>query len=415
MASDRAGPAAAAPAPQPVDVASAPGGQIGPLSFLLLTVTATGGPLALAVLYVPGVLGEETRGSAGVVAVLGAALFVPPLLVWLRYSRVVRGPGGLTAFVAAGVGTGIARVQAGLWVLSYLLYLVYTSTYVAYDIAPAVSGSTGGAVRPVAQMLTAVIVIGVAMLPLRRSMPVLSVLAVGQLVLLGALVAVEISQRSPVAAAATTAQPREVLVAGGNLSILFVCSSLPLFLGGEARGGGRTVRTGLARGWAVAAAATGLATVPLAFVAPGLLGAELPGAAVARAAGLPLLATTLGVGVVASVVGLMVVEFMALSRLLASLSRLSVGRVARILAVVTVTATAATLIQPERAYNDLLKPSLVALWLSQLIVFVAYPFFVHRQEPRRPRSVVVAAGVAACAGALMLFGLWSTIVNQLGT
>ncbi len=413
MASDRAGPVAAAP--RPVHAAGTPEGQIGPLSFLLVTVTATGGPLALAVLYVPGLLGDETRGSAGVVAVLGAALFVPPLLVWLRYSRVVRGPGGLTAFVMAGVGTGIARVQAGLWVLSYLLYLVYTSTYVAYDIVPAVSGSASGTVRPVAQMLTAVVVVGVAMLPLRRSTPALSVLAVGQLVLVGALVAVEISQRSAAAAAATAAQPREVLVAGGNLSILFVCSSLPLFLGGEVRGGGRTVRTGLARGWAVAAAATALATVPLAFVPPGLLDAALPGAAAARTAGLPVLATMLGVGVVASVLGLMVVEFMALSRLVTSLTSLSVRRVARILAVVTVTATAATLIQPQRAYDDLLKPSLVALWLSQLVVFVAYPFFVHRQEPRRPRSVVAAAGLAACAGALMLFGLWSTIVNQLGT
>jgi hypothetical protein len=34
-----------------------------------------------------------------------------------------------------------------------------------------------------------------------------------------------------------------------------------------------------------------------------------------------------------------------------------------------------TLINPERTYNDLLTTSLVALWLSQLIVFAAYPRF----------------------------------------
>src|ERR1700675_3326080 len=118
MASDRAGRIPVAP--EPVDAGATTDGEIGPLSFLLLTVTATGGPLALAVLYVPGVLGDGARGSAAVVAVLGVALFVPPLLVWLRYSRHVRGPGGLMAFVAAGVGTRVAQVQAGLWALSYL-------------------------------------------------------------------------------------------------------------------------------------------------------------------------------------------------------------------------------------------------------------------------------------------------------
>ena len=40
---------------------------------------------------------------------------------------------------------------------------------------------------------------------------------------------------------------------------------------------------------------------------------------------------------------------------------------------VLVAAAPLTLINPERIYRDLIKPSLVALWLSQLIVFAVYP------------------------------------------
>jgi hypothetical protein len=64
-----------------------------------------------------------------------------------------------------------------------------------------------------------------------------------------------------------------------------------------------------------------------------------------------------------------------------------------------------------QVYSFLLKPSLVALWLAQLIVFVVYPWFVSHRRRVRIRDIALASG----ASALMLFGLYSTVLNQLGT
>jgi len=69
-----------------------------------------------------------------------------------------------------------------------------------------------------------------------------------------------------------------------------------------------------------------------------------------------------------------------------------------------------TLINPERIYEDLLRPSLVALWLSQLIVFAAYPRFAARRHQR----MLPAWTLAIAAGALMLYGLWTTVHQAVG-
>ena len=54
-----------------------------------------------------------------------------------------------------------------------------------------------------------------------------------------------------------------------------------------------------------------------------------------------------------------------------------------------------TLIDPDGFYDTLLKPSLVALWLSKLIVFAAYPLFAikHRQRawPAWTLSLIASA------------------------
>ena len=67
-----------------------------------------------------------------------------------------------------------------------------------------------------------------------------------------------------------------------------------------------------------------------------------------------------------------------------------------------------TLINPERIYNALLTPSLVALWLSQLIVFAVYPRFAARQHSRP----VPAWGLAIAASAFAIYGLWATIQHS---
>ena len=76
--------------------------------------------------------------SAGLAMVAAVALFAFPLAIWLRYARQVSGPGGLYSFVEAAAGRRVALVQAGLWIVSYLLYLLYTTAQIVYDTLPAV-------------------------------------------------------------------------------------------------------------------------------------------------------------------------------------------------------------------------------------------------------------------------------------
>jgi len=383
---------------------------VSPLLFTGLTVAATGGPLALAALYVPGVL-TDTSGSAGLVVGLGVLLFLPPLLVWLRYSRRVVGPAGLTGFVEAAAGRRVALVQAGLWTLSYLLYLVYTVTYIAYDVLPSVFPSLGS-VRPLVEVVAAVVIAAVSLAPIRVCLAVIGLVAAGQLVLAGALAITGIGFHPLADTVTATGQTSDVLVAAGNTSILFVCASLPLFLGGEVRGGSGTVRRGLAGGWGVAAIATAAAVVPLAAAGATVLGADIPGVTLARLAGRPGLADAVGIGVAASIVGVIVAEFLALSRLGHALLRWPVRRLSLGLAAVLVGGSVVSLVDPQRVYDDLLKPSLMALWLAQVVVFVVYPRYAARLAGRYRVRDLALGGAAA---ALMLFGLWSTTVNQLGT
>jgi hypothetical protein len=67
-----------------------------------------------------------------------------------------------------------------------------------------------------------------------------------------------------------------------------------------------------------------------------------------------------------------------------------------------------TLINPGRIYSFLIKPSLVALWLSQLIVFAVYPRFARRQHDRR----LPAWALTVAASAFALYGLWVIIQHS---
>jgi len=63
------------------------------------------------------------------------------------------------------------------------------------------------------------------------------------------------------------------------------------------------------------------------------------------------------------------------------------------------------LINPDQIYDDLITPSLFALWLSQLITFAVYPRFAVRHGGRLAPALTLAAG----ASALAVYGLWTTI------
>jgi amino acid transporter len=377
--------------------------------FVGLTVAATGGPLSLAAALVPSVLGDAQR-SSGLVAVLGAVLFLPALLIWLRYSQAIASAGGLYSFVEVAAGRRVAQVQAALWIISYGMYLVYTVAYLAYDLVPAVFPATVP-YRMVLQLVIAVGVAAVMLLPLRGSLSILTTVALAQLVLVAALGVSSVGVLgAPTSAFLGHGQPLDVGLAGANTALLFICASLPLFLAGEVAGGSTRVRKGLATGWALVAVVTVAAVIPLASAGKAVLGAEVPGMAIVRGAGPPMLATAIGIGAAASVLGVVAAEFLALSRLLHALTAKPISTISRLLAAFLVAGSAVSLVNPLRVYRDLLVPSLVALWLSQLIVFAVYPRF----EARRGQLSLGHVALACAASALMVFGLYSTLANQLG-
>lgn len=69
-----------------------------------------------------------------------------------------------------------------------------------------------------------------------------------------------------------------------------------------------------------------------------------------------------------------------------------------------------TLIDPNWFYNALAEPSLVALWVSQLIVFAVYPLFAVKHGGRRVATWPLAAGASAFA----VYGI-VTAIQQAGS
>ena len=110
---------------------------IGQWAFAGVAVVSLGGPLALAALNMPAIVAGASS-SAGLAMVAAAVAFGAPLWIWLSYAREVSGPGGSDSFTEAAAGRRVAQVQAGLWIISYLLYVLYTTSQIVYDILPAV-------------------------------------------------------------------------------------------------------------------------------------------------------------------------------------------------------------------------------------------------------------------------------------
>lgn len=387
--------------------AGATGGTADPLpprTLLLVALAAFGGPLALAALYVPAALVDVPR-SAGLVTVLGAAAFVAPLLVWLRYAREVRGPAGLAGFVQAAVGRRLALVQAALWTGSYLLYLLYTGAYVVYDLLP-VPWPGVHRVQPLLAVALPVAVAAVVVGGRRATFAVIGGFAVAQVAVLGLLDVIAVAHTPTAPSLALSSSGPEVVRAGGDVAALFVCGSLPLFLGGEVAALRRPFGRVLPTAFVVAAAGALLAAWPLAHD-PAFLRAAIPGESLARVDVGPVAGATIGWGVAASVVALMLVEYVALTRLLHALTRRSVTTWSRALAVPLVVAGPVSLLGPQRFYDSLLKPSLVLLWLAQLVVVAAYPVFVAR----RRRLTVVDGVLTAVSVALIGYALHGAVAG----
>ncbi len=128
--------------------------------------------------------------------------------------------------------------------------------------------------------------------------------------------------------------------------------------------------------------------------------AAVPGAAIAQAYGGRGLAVVVGLLTAGGTLALVVAEYLALggccTGCTASRSRTSYAWIA----VPFLAPDALSLVDPDRFYDDLLKPSLGALFVSQLAVFVVFPRF--RRGP-------LALGAAAVASGLAVWGLYTLV------
>jgi hypothetical protein len=376
---------------------------IGWWGFLAVAVCSFGGPLALAALGVPGLLADSSA-SAGLALLAGVMVFAAPLAIWLRYSRHVTSAGGLYAFVEAAAGRRVALAQAAVWIFSYLLYLIYTTVQIVYDLLPNVLPGERG-FQTLLALAIPVAIVGLMVAGRAATLVVLGVIAAGQLALAGVLDGVTLAHFSaPASSFAAGAPAGSLAKAGAQASLLYVCGSLPLFLGGELKRPVRTIRRGLVGTYALTALVVGLAVVPLA-AAPGLLSTAVPGLTVAQQFASPGVVQAVGVGIAASIGGVIVCEYLALTRLLHAIGRWRTRPIALALGAAMLVAAPLSLIDPERFYSLLLKPSLVALWLSQLIVFLVYPRFAVRRGGR----ALPAWLLGGVASGFAVYGVWSAL------
>jgi hypothetical protein len=385
------------------------GRPVSAAAFTGVALTALG-PLGLAALLVPGVVADASA-SAGLAMIAATVAFAAPLVIWLRYSRQIASAGGLYAFTEAAAGRRIAMLQAGLWIISYLLYLIYTTAQIVYDVLPVVLPAERR-YQPVLEIAIPVVLAGVLTAGRRATLIVAGTIAAGQLAIAAALAGVTIAHLGAPAAsfgAAASAPAGTLATATGQTALLYICGSLPLFLGGELARPGVTMRRGLIIAYLISAAVTTAVVFPLS-AAPAFTRVAIPGVSMAQQFAGRGFAIVVGVGVAASIGGVMLAEYLALTRLFRALTSLPQRRITGALGAILVVTAPITLINPERIYADLIRPSLVALWLSQLIAFAAYPRFAARHRHR----MLPAWSLTVVAVALTLYGLWTTI-HQAGS
>ena len=370
--------------------------------FVIFGIAATGGPLALAALYIPS---AQSATSSEFVTVIAVLVFAVPVAVWYRFSQHIASSGGLFSFVEAAVGRRVALVQGAVWIISYFLYLPYTIVYIVYYLLPVVFPGIGG-LRPFLVIVLTLAIAGLAFLPLRLALFVVAGLVCAQLSVLVAMSAAGAAHVG-VATGAFAAHGSVARLTKRTLgvSLLYVCTSLPLFLGGETTEGRATVRKGLVGGFAIAAAFVVVGTLPWARASGSIITSPIPGVALARAAWGHGFATVVGLGVAASIAGVVIAEYFALNRLVHAITRRALRATSVWVAAGFLVSSLLSLIDPEAFYSDLVTPSLIALWVSQLIVFLVYPRLAKAHAQLGPLTLLLSAGAAG----LMGYGLYQGV------
>ena len=369
--------------------------------MLGFAVASIGGPLALLT-FLPGVAGDGAS-SAGLVVTLALVVFAVPLGIWVAFSGKVVSPGGLSAFVESAAGRPAAVVHAWIWAFAYFLYLPYTITFVVYDLLPPVFPGVQD-YRSALELLIPAAIVAFVFLPVRPVLATLGVLGAAQVVVLLVLAGFEFSHAG--AQFASHPSVNDTGRATGGTALLFVCASLPLYFGGEIAGGSRTMRRVLVAAVALVGAAFLVSAIPLGAVPASMRNAAVPGAAIAQAYSGRSLAVVVGILTAAGTLALVVAEYLALARLFRWLHGIPLTTSYAWIAVPFLGLDAISLASPNRFYDDLLKPSLGALFVAQIVVFLVFPRF------RRNVPAVVAAAIAS---GLAGWGLYTLIFGSAAT
>src|ERR1700761_2922978 len=234
----------ATPNPPPLRRAGSPGRPIGDWAFAGVAIASIGGPLAIAGLIAPAVAGDSIR-SGGFATLISFVGFLAPLGLWIRWSREVSGAGGLYGFVEAAAGRRVALAQAAIWTFSYLLYIVYTTTQIVYELLPQVIPGERSW-QAALSLLIPVAVVGGMVAGRTAALVTLGWLAAGQVAFAAVLDGVAVGHLGlPVSSFGTSAGVGHAFQSGTKTSLLYVCAGLPLFLGGELKRPAQTIRRGL--------------------------------------------------------------------------------------------------------------------------------------------------------------------------
>jgi amino acid transporter len=369
-----------------------------------VAIASVGGPLALAALNVPQAL-VDVRSSSGLLVAIGIALFAFPVVVWRRYAERVASPGGLAAYVEAAAGTATARVQAAIWIVSYFLYLPATVAYVVAELLPAAFPRIAPAEPWLEIAIPLAIVVGAAAWR-TGALATIGLLAVAQVLVVGWLAAAPATHALPrVNSFVAGGSPSDLTLGAITVSLFFLCSSLPLYLGGEVRHPTTLLRRALPVSVAVGGVCVLAAAVALARVPAGLESGPFPGWAVAEAVGGRGLALAVATGTALSILSLVALEFVALTRLVPAMFPVKPDTAYLGVAGAFLAGSAIGLGNPGRFYDLVLPPMLIALFVSEAIVFAVFPRFRRRVATLRT-SDVVAAGVATT---LMIVGVWLAV------
>ncbi|MDE1861186.1 MAG: hypothetical protein KGH72_05745 [Candidatus Micrarchaeota archaeon] len=378
--------------------------------YLLLgfAVSSIGGPLALASVFIESNSGGATKGLVPM-ALIAIALFSTVIIAWRRYSDKVASSGGLYSFVRYAAGERAAKLQGYIWMLSYFLYLPYTVTYLVFYALPAIFSIP----NQYLYILEIAMPVAISAVMFSRRLPfyLMLLLAIVQSGLVLAFSGVVLGNTGFNPGSLAPAMPLSGIgLTSASLALLFICADLPIFLGGEAEGGGKAIKKVLLASFAIVAALVLVASLAISNLPRGLTNSDVFGFGVSQAYAPGMFAYAIGTFTVLSVVGLIMAEFVGLSRLMHAMFRMPVPRAVIYISIAFVAFDIVSLLNPTSFYDYLIVPSIGALFLSQLIVFVVYPVFVARS--RRISALDIVVTVVTCL--LMAYGLYGVVSNPFG-